>query len=74
MVRQDYAQVLILVVGIDHDVASNRVYMASAVLVFESGVHDEAVSLVLDVFLILGKRDLREGEEASERSVLDVES
>ena len=48
--------------------------MASAVPVFEPGVHDEAVSSVLDVFLILEKRDLREGDEASKRSVWDVES
>lgn len=72
--RQDYAQVLILVVGIDLDVASNRAYMASAVPVFELGVDDEAVSLVLDVSPILGKRDLREGGEASKKPVLDVES
>jgi hypothetical protein len=43
MLLQDYALVLILVDGIDHDGVLDREYMAFVVPVSELGVHDEEV-------------------------------
>jgi hypothetical protein len=71
VLRQDYALVSILVVEIDHDVASSRGYTASVVLVFEFGVHDEVVSLFLGAPLISEKHDWMEEEGLTRWACVD---